>query len=110
MLIFAGIAYERVGRQVPARVPTDGVSRPRVSVLLPVRDEEPFLAECLESLSAQTLPDFEVIAVDDGSTDAHGGDPRGARARATPASASCARSRPGWSPPPSGRGRRRGRR
>jgi glycosyltransferase involved in cell wall biosynthesis len=46
------------------------VSGPRVSVLLPVRDEEPFLAECLDSLSAQTLPDFEVIAVDDGSTDA----------------------------------------
>src|SRR5262249_206424 len=45
------------------------VSRPRVSVLLPVRDEEPFLAECLESLSAQTLSDFEVIAMDDGSTD-----------------------------------------
>jgi hypothetical protein len=36
------------------------VSGPRVSVLLPVRDEEPFLAECLESLSAQTLSDFEV--------------------------------------------------
>jgi glycosyltransferase involved in cell wall biosynthesis len=46
------------------------VSRPRVSVLLPVRDEEPFLVECLESLSAQTLADFEVVAVDDGSTDA----------------------------------------
>jgi glycosyltransferase involved in cell wall biosynthesis len=46
------------------------VSGPRVSVLLPVRDEEPFLAECLDSLSAQTLADFEVIAVDDGSTDA----------------------------------------
>jgi glycosyltransferase involved in cell wall biosynthesis len=45
------------------------VSRPRVSVLLPVRDEEPFLAECLESLSAQTLTNLEVIAVDDGSTD-----------------------------------------
>jgi glycosyltransferase involved in cell wall biosynthesis len=46
------------------------MSRPRVSVLLPVRDEERYLAECLESLSAQTLSDFEVIAVDDGSTDA----------------------------------------
>jgi glycosyltransferase involved in cell wall biosynthesis len=45
------------------------VSRPRVSVLLPVREEEQFIAECLESLSAQTLSDFEVIAVDDGSTD-----------------------------------------
>jgi glycosyltransferase involved in cell wall biosynthesis len=46
------------------------VSTPRVSVLLPVRDEEPYLAECLESLSAQTLSDLEVIVVDDGSTDA----------------------------------------
>lgn len=46
------------------------MSRPRVSVLLPARDEEPFLAECLKSLSAQTLSAFEVIAVDDGSTDA----------------------------------------
>jgi glycosyltransferase involved in cell wall biosynthesis len=46
------------------------VSRPRVSVLLPARDEEPFLAECLASLSAQTLSDFEVLVVDDGSTDA----------------------------------------
>ena len=45
------------------------MSRPRVSVLLPVRDEEPFLAECLDSLSAQTLSEFEVIAVDDGSAD-----------------------------------------
>jgi glycosyltransferase involved in cell wall biosynthesis len=46
------------------------MNRPRVSVLLPVRDEEPFLAECLESLSAQTLSEFEVVVVDDGSTDA----------------------------------------
>jgi glycosyltransferase involved in cell wall biosynthesis len=45
------------------------VNGPRVSVLLPVRDEEQFLAECLESLSAQTLSDFEVIVVDDGSSD-----------------------------------------
>jgi glycosyltransferase involved in cell wall biosynthesis len=43
--------------------------RPRVSVLLPVRDEEPYLAETLESLSAQTLADHEVIVVDDGSRD-----------------------------------------
>ena len=45
------------------------MSTPRVSVLLPVRDEERYLAECLASLSAQTLSDFEVIVVDDGSTD-----------------------------------------
>jgi glycosyltransferase involved in cell wall biosynthesis len=46
------------------------MSGPRVSVLLPVRNEEAFLVECLDSLSAQTLGDFEAIVVDDGSTDA----------------------------------------
>ncbi len=53
------------------------MSSPRVSVLLPVRDEERHLAECLESLSAQTLPDFEVVVVDDGSTDASASIARG---------------------------------
>jgi glycosyltransferase involved in cell wall biosynthesis len=43
--------------------------RPLVSVLLPVRDEEEFLLETLESLSAQTLADHEVVVVDDGSRD-----------------------------------------
>ena len=42
---------------------------PLVSVLLPVRDEAPYLAGALASLSAQTLEDFEVLVVDDGSTD-----------------------------------------
>ncbi len=42
---------------------------PLVSVLLPVRDEAPYLPEALASLSAQTLDDFEAIVVDDGSAD-----------------------------------------
>ena len=42
---------------------------PSVSILVPVRDEEPYLAEALASLSAQTFADFEAIVVDDGSTD-----------------------------------------
>ena len=45
------------------------MTAPRVSVLVPVRDEEPFLREALQSLSAQTFSDFEAIVVDDGSTD-----------------------------------------
>jgi glycosyltransferase involved in cell wall biosynthesis len=43
--------------------------RPRVSVLLPVRDAAGTLDACLDSLAAQTLGDHEVIAVDDGSSD-----------------------------------------
>lgn len=46
-----------------------GSPRPLVSVLLPVRDAERWLDEALDSLERQTFEDFEVLAVDDGSTD-----------------------------------------
>lgn len=42
---------------------------PRVSVLMPCYNAAGTLAEALETLASQTLPDFEIIAVDDGSTD-----------------------------------------
>ena len=42
---------------------------PLVSVLIPVFNGEPFLAECLESILAQDLGDYEVLISDDGSTD-----------------------------------------
>ncbi|MGH7725421.1 MAG: glycosyltransferase family 2 protein [Candidatus Eiseniibacteriota bacterium] len=45
---------------------------PRVSILLPVRDALPWLPACLASLRRQTLPDFEIVAVDDGSSDGSG--------------------------------------
>ena len=44
--------------------------RPLVSVVLPVRDGEATLDAALESLRAQTFPNFEVVIVDDGSRDA----------------------------------------
>jgi len=43
---------------------------PTVSVLLPVRDGAALLGEAIASLEGQTLTDFEVLAVDDGSMDA----------------------------------------
>ena len=46
---------------------------PTVSVLLPVRDAAEHLPECIASLQAQTLADFEVLAVDDGSQDPSAG-------------------------------------
>jgi glycosyltransferase involved in cell wall biosynthesis len=45
---------------------------PLVSVLINAYNAEPYLAECLDSVLAQTLEDFEVIVVDDGSSDATG--------------------------------------
>jgi glycosyltransferase involved in cell wall biosynthesis len=45
------------------------MSEPLVSVLLPVRDAGPYLKDCIASIARQTLEEYEVIAVDDGSTD-----------------------------------------
>jgi glycosyltransferase involved in cell wall biosynthesis len=45
---------------------------PTVSVVMPVFQAAGFLAEAIESILAQTHPDLELIAVDDGSTDASG--------------------------------------
>ncbi len=41
----------------------------RVSVIIPVYNEEKVIKDCLVSLSKQKMGDFEVILVDDGSTD-----------------------------------------
>jgi glycosyltransferase involved in cell wall biosynthesis len=46
-----------------------GAHVPRISVLLPCRDAAAYLDEAVASLLAQTFPDFEVVAVDDGSAD-----------------------------------------
>ncbi|MEV4556315.1 bifunctional glycosyltransferase family 2 protein/CDP-glycerol:glycerophosphate glycerophosphotransferase [Kitasatospora sp. NPDC049285] len=43
--------------------------RPRLSVVVPFQDVETYLEECLESIARQSFRDFEVILVDDGSTD-----------------------------------------
>lgn len=45
---------------------------PRVSVLVPARNEARTIVSCLESLAAQDYPDFEVIALDDQSSDETG--------------------------------------
>lgn len=42
------------------------------SVLVPVYNTERYLTECVESVLLQTCQDFELVLVDDGSTDASG--------------------------------------
>jgi glycosyltransferase involved in cell wall biosynthesis len=42
---------------------------PLISVIIPVYNVKKHLKECLDSVCGQTLTDFEVICIDDGSTD-----------------------------------------
>lgn len=45
------------------------VPAPHVSIILPARNEARHIDACLASLTAQDYPNFEVIVIDDGSTD-----------------------------------------
>ena len=45
------------------------LKNPRVSIGVPVRNGERFLAEALDSLLAQTFTDFELLISDNSSSD-----------------------------------------
>lgn len=47
-------------------------SSPLLSVIVPVYNAESYLSKCLDSLLAQDFSDYEIILVDDGSTDSSG--------------------------------------
>ena len=45
---------------------------PNISIIVPVYNAEIFLRDCLDSILSQTVQDFEVILIDDGSSDQSG--------------------------------------
>ena len=45
---------------------------PKATVIVPVYNVEAYLEKCVDSILAQTEPDFELLLVDDGSTDNSG--------------------------------------
>ncbi|HEY6303647.1 MAG TPA: glycosyltransferase family 2 protein [Terriglobales bacterium] len=53
----------------PPQFSTAEFSVPEVSIIVPARNEEASLGACLQSLTAQTGVPFEIIVVDDASTD-----------------------------------------
>lgn len=44
-------------------------SQPKVTVLLPAYNSEHYIKEAIDSILAQTFQDFELLVIDDGSTD-----------------------------------------
>ena len=42
---------------------------PKISIIVPVYNEEEYVSTCLDSLVKQTLDDIEIITIDDNSTD-----------------------------------------
>lgn len=42
---------------------------PKLSIIIPVYNVEKYLPKCLESILGQSFKDFEIICVNDGSTD-----------------------------------------
>ena len=45
---------------------------PKISVIVPVYNAEKYLNRCIDSILAQTFGDFELLLVNDGSTDKSG--------------------------------------
>ena len=58
--------YQRLMKKV---MDNEQAPRPEVSVIIPVYNEAKYIGLCLTSLTKQTHPAYEVIVVDDGSTD-----------------------------------------
>src|SRR4051794_4668106 len=48
---------------------TGPVRRPTVSIIMPAFNVEPFIGGAIDSVRSQTFKDFELLVVDDGSTD-----------------------------------------
>ena len=63
MMVLINIVYYRTP------VLREGVPIPRVSILIPARDEEPRIARAVESALASRGVDVEVVVMDDHSTD-----------------------------------------
>ncbi len=50
-------------------MPSKDVAKQKVSVIVPVFNGEKYLQECLDSIYSQTFQDYEILVINDGSSD-----------------------------------------
>ena len=80
-LIYTIISFKRVSKLESANeqqghihaIFISGHNRyPKVSVIVPARNEEKYIAKCLDSLINQRYPNFEIVVINDSSSDRTG--------------------------------------
>lgn len=71
-LVVLTIILRRQQALGPSSPTYDQPNPPLVTAILPAKDEEVYLAECLRSVQRQTYPTLEILVVDDRSTDRTG--------------------------------------
>ena len=67
ILLTITLSNLRYLRHLPGYPPI--TSHPRFSVLVPARNEESNIGNCVQGLLAQDYPDFQIVVLDDNSTD-----------------------------------------
>ena len=63
------VYYEMLQEIKNTNIVDDNKEQPKISILVPIYNVKKYLAECIDSIIAQTLTNIEIILLDDGSTD-----------------------------------------
>lgn len=63
------LKFKKIEQYTTAHIITPQGLSPKVSIIMPVYNAEDYLREAIESILSQTFADFELIIIDDGSTD-----------------------------------------
>ena len=68
-IMFQDIRKKRKAYEQWKNITEDDLNNPAVSIVMPVHNGEKYLREAIESILNQTFKDYELLIIDDGSTD-----------------------------------------